>query len=204
MVHEGFVDLAEFCPSLIIAASYATSDNFTGSIVDGYRRKTAYFSLKGAKLLCEVQKMALKENLNLKIYDAYRPEKAVKFFMDWTKSPETNLVLKGAHYPNHSKDELFGLGYIAERSGHSRGSSVDLTLVDIKTNKELDMGTAFDFFDSSSHTNFPGHTHEQKKNRALLMKFMTGNGFKNYDKEWWHYSLIEEAFPGQYFDFDIL
>lgn len=202
MIPHGFVSLSKTCPDLIIAANYATPDNFTGSVVNGYRRVEAIFSEKGTKALCEIQAEAKQLGYGLKIFDAYRPVKAVKFFQDWAKTPEANPAKKELHYPTLTKQQLFEQGYIAERSSHSRGSALDLTLVDAQ-GTELDMGTIFDFFHEKSHTNSQLITEGQRKNRALLKGLMEKHGFKNYDQEWWHYSLVSEAFPGQSFDFDV-
>ena len=199
---EGFVSLSQLCPTMVIGAHYATKDNFTGTVVDGYRRVEAIFSEKGAKQLCLIQAEAAKLGYGIKIFDAYRPVKAVKFFQAWAKIPTDDAAIKERHYPTLTKKDLFEQGYIAERSSHSRGSAVDLTLVDTAGN-EIDMGTVFDYFHEKSHTMNPDITEEQKKNRAILKTLMEANGFKNYDKEWWHYSLVSEAFPGRSFDFDV-
>ncbi len=202
MMPEGFVSLSQYCPSLVISADYATTENFTGEVVDGYRRVEAIYSKKGADALCRVQAEAQKLGLGLKIFDAYRPVKAVKFFGEWAKRPGDVPAIKERYYPHHTKLELFELGYIARQSSHSRGSAVDLTLVDAK-GVELDMGTVFDFFHEKSHTANPTITSQQKKNRETLLKLMTAQGFKNFHQEWWHFSLVDEAFPGRYFDFDV-
>jgi zinc D-Ala-D-Ala dipeptidase len=202
MIPAGFVYLSQHCPTILIGANYATSDNFTGEVVAGYRRVEAVFSKKGADALCRVQAEAAKQGLNLKIFDAYRPVKAVSFFQDWGKRPGDVPEMKERYYPHYTKAQLFELGYIALRSSHSRGSAVDLTLVDAQ-GQELDMGTVFDFFHEHSHTESTGVTAAQLKNRRLLGELMSKQGFKNYHKEWWHFSLIEEAFPGRSFDFDI-
>lgn len=202
MLPAGFVSLSKECPSLVIAASYATSENFTGSVVDGYRAVDAVFSKAGAEALCAVQDELQAQGLSLKIFDAYRPLKAVKYFQAWAKIPGDSPSIKEKYYPTHTKLDLFKLGYIATESSHSRGSAVDLTIVN-KDGIELDMGTIFDFFHERSHTRAEGLTSEQKSNRALLLDVMTRNGFKNYSQEWWHFSLVKEAFPGKSFDFDI-
>ena len=202
MIPEGFVRLSEFCPSIQLGANYATSENFTGEVVNGYRRVEVLFSKKGAEALCRVEAEAKKLGLSLKVFDAYRPLKAVQFFLDWGARPGDVPELKERYYPHYTKAQLFELGYIARQSSHSRGSAVDLTLVD-DLGKELDMGTVFDFFHERSHTEAREITPEQRKNRRLLLGLMKAQGFKNYDKEWWHYSLVQEAFPGQSFDFDV-
>ncbi len=203
MLPTGFVSLSQSCPGLVVSADYATRDNFTGSVVDGYRRVEAVLSEKGARALCAVQEEAARQGLALKIFDAYRPEKAVRFFQEWAQRPEGDPERKRRHYPTHTREELFERGYIAARSSHSRGSAVDLTLVRASSGQELDMGSIFDYFHERSHTAARGLSSAQRANRQLLKGLMEKHGFKNYDKEWWHYSLVQEAFPGQSFDFDI-
>jgi len=202
MLPEGFVYLSKECPSLIIAASYATPDNFTGSVVDGYLAVEAIFSKAGAEALCKVQDELQGKGLGLKIFDAYRPLKAVKFFQSWAKMPGDVQAIKEKYYPTHTKLDLFKLGYIATESSHSRGSAVDLTIVK-QDGAELDMGTIFDYFHERSHTKAADLTEEQKSNRELLLDVMKRHGFKNYSQEWWHFSLVKEAFPGKSFDFNI-
>lgn len=202
MIPEGFVSLSKLCPEVIIQSNYATIDNFTGTVVNGYKRVEAIFSEVGAKQLCIIQAEAKKMGYTLKVFDAYRPVKAVRFFQDWAHIVEEDLAIKEKYYPTLTKKQVFEQGYIAQQSSHSRGSAVDLTLVD-SNGKELDMGTIFDFFHEKSHTMNPGISKQQKKNRAILKALMEDNGFKNFSQEWWHYSLVSEAFPGQYFDFDV-
>lgn len=199
---QGFVALSLACPSIALSMDYAGTDNFTGEVVDGYLRPEAWFSRSGTLALCKVQTELLSQGLSLKIFDAYRPVKAVRHFQEWAKLPEGNPQIKARHYPDFTRAQLFERGYIAQRSSHSRGSAVDLTIVGTD-GRELDMGTIFDFFHERSHTAYPGLTSHQKANRQLLKVHMERNGFKNFDQEWWHYSLVTEAFPGQYFDFDV-
>lgn len=198
-----FVSLSEHCPGILIEASYSTEHNFTGEIVEGYRARKALLAKQAADSLCKVQREALSQGLTLKVFDAYRPVKAVTFFQTWAQKPETNPKIKETFYPKFSRLELFENGYIAKQSSHSRGAAIDLTLALVKTGKELDMGTAFDYFDSRSNTASPLITEDQRKNRQLLQRLMEAEGFKNYAQEWWHFSLAKEPFPGQYFDFDV-
>ena len=151
--------------------------------------------------LIQVQNDLDQMNLSLKIFDAYRPQMSVNYFINWSNDP-LDTINKSIYYPKIKKSELFPLGYIAERSGHSRGSTVDLTIVDNTTFKELDMGTPYDFFGPESATNFIEITDKQRSNRLLLLETMTRNGFENYSKEWWHYTLKEEPF-NDYFNFVI-
>src|SRR5690606_38802381 len=129
---------------------YSTKHNFTGSVVAGYKAQKAFMAKVPAKALCEVQKAAKKKGLTLKIFDSYRPVKAVQFFMDWAQLPEINPSIKELYYPKFTRQELFENGYIAKQSSHSRGSAVDLTLQEIATGKDLDMGSGFDYFDDIS------------------------------------------------------
>lgn len=202
-IPSGFVSLREYCPGIRIESSYATAENFTGEIVAGYLAQEAYLSTEAADALKRAQEAARKEGLGLKIFDAYRPTKAVAFFQEWAKRPETNHDVKALYYPTFSRLELFEKGYIALKSSHSRGSAVDLTLYTLATGEDLDMGTRFDYFDDSSATNFAGLARHQKFNRMILKMLMEAEGFKNYAEEWWHYSFRPEPFPGQYFDFDV-
>jgi len=202
MLPDGFVSLSQICPSIVIGANYATTENFTGSVVNGYRRVESVFSKVGAEKLCAIQAEAATLGYGLKVFDAYRPVKAVQHFQEWARSPEENEAIKLRYYPTLTKAQLFEQGYIAQQSSHSRGSAVDLTLVDAQ-GRELDMGTIFDFFHETSHTMNRTITEAQKRNRAILKSLMVKHGFKNFAQEWWHYSLVSEAFPGQYFDFDI-
>jgi zinc D-Ala-D-Ala dipeptidase len=202
-VPESFVSLSDVCPSIKLEMSYASTENFTGEIVAGYKARKAYLAKVPALALCEVQADALNQGLSLKIFDSYRPVKAVAFFQEWAKRPETNPHLKELFYPLFTRQQLFEQGYIAKQSSHSRGSAVDLTLVDTKTGKALDMGSAFDYFDDLSHTESPKVTATQLKNRMLLKVLMEARGFKNFSQEWWHYSYKPEPFPTEYFDFDI-
>lgn len=198
-----FVSLSEVCPRIKIQASYATAENFTGEIVAGYKARKSLMAKAPAEALCEVQKVAEELGYGLKVFDAYRPVKAVEFFQAWALKPETNPHIKELYYPKFTRQELFDQGYIAKRSSHSRGSAVDLTLIDLKSGKDLDMGSGFDFFDDLSHTESPKITEAQLRNRLVLKKLMEVKGFHNFSQEWWHYSFRPEPFPGQYFDFDV-
>lgn len=201
--HPDFVSLGEICPQIKLQMNYSTSANFTGSIVHGYKAPVAYLSRVTAMALCEVQKDVQKRGLTLKIFDSYRPVKAVSFFQEWAKLPENNPAIKALHYPRYTREELFKLGFIATKSSHSRGSAVDLTLYDSKTGMDIDMGSEFDYFDDIAHTDSKLVTKSQSKNRMLLKELMEAQGFKNFSQEWWHYSLKPEMFPEDYFDFDV-
>lgn len=203
-IHPGFVNLADYCPGILVEMNYASANNFTGEIVPGYKSPKALLSKEAAEVLAIVHQAALVRGYNLKIFDSYRPVKAVQFFIDWAERAETNPHLKEIFYPSYTRKEILDNGFIARQSSHSRGSAIDLTLVDAKTLIEVDMGTCFDYFDELSHTDSSKTTREQKKNRDLLKKLMEGNGFTNFRQEWWHYSLRPGPYPDQLFDFDII
>lgn len=197
----GFVYINDIDESIKIDLRYSTTNNFTGHIIEGYKSNMAIISYDAAKFLVQVQNDLKKKNLSLKIFDAYRPQMSVNYFIKWSNNL-ADTINKSLYYPKIKKPQLFPMGYIAERSGHSRGSTVDLTIIDNKTNKELDMGTLYDFFGPESSTDFSNITDNQMSNRLLLLKVMTKNGFKNYPMEWWHYTLVPEPFDS-YFNFVI-
>ena len=197
----GFVYINDIDESIKIDLRYSTTNNFTGHIIEGYKSNMAIISYDAAKSLVQVQNDLKKKNLSLKIFDAYRPQMSVNYFIKWSNNL-ADTINKSLYYPKIKKPQLFPMGYIAERSGHSRGSTVDLTIIDNKTNKELDMGTLYDFFGPESSTDFSNITDNQMSNRLLLLKVMTKNGFKNYPMEWWHYTLVPEPFDS-YFNFVI-
>jgi D-alanyl-D-alanine dipeptidase len=197
----GFVYINDIDESIKIDLRYSTINNFTGHIIEGYKSNMAIISYDAAKSLVQVQNDLKKKNLSLKIFDAYRPQMSVNYFIKWSNDL-ADTINKSLYYPKIKKAQLFPMGYIAERSGHSRGSTVDLTIIDNKTNKELDMGTLYDFFGPESSTDFSNITDKQMSNRLLLLKVMTKNNFKNYPMEWWHYTLAPEPFDS-YFNFVI-
>lgn len=202
-IHPGFVSLEDVCRKLVLGMNYATSDNFTGGVVPGYKAMKAYLAEGPAMRLVQVQEKALLAGYSLKIFDSYRPVKAVQYFQEWAKLPENNPMIKARFYPKYSRLDLFQQGFIAKQSSHSRGCAVDLTLVDLNTGLEIDMGTEFDYFDELSYTDAPGISEEQRNNRMLLKDLMESEGFRNFYQEWWHFSFRPEPFPGQSFDFDI-
>jgi len=202
--NDSFISIEKMCPSIVIEASYATKANFTGEIVDGYKARRVFTTKAVAEALCLAQEEALSQGLSLKVFDGYRPQKAVLFFQKWAMKLDEDFSLKQKYYPTLTKKELFENGYIATRSSHSRGSAVDLTLVENNNLRELDMGSPFDYFDTISHTDSEKINELQKQNRKKLTELLDKYGFKNYHKEWWHFSLKEEPFPDTYFDFDII
>lgn len=199
---KGFSYVKDFAPSIQKELRYCSHNNFMGVPVDGYEEPVLITSTKTAMALAKVQKELVKKGLSLKVFDAYRPQTAVNHFVRWARIPSDTLTKK-QYYPNVNKRHLFKLGYIATKSGHSRGSSVDLTIVHIATNTELDMGSPYDFFGVISHPDYKNLTKQQKANRYLLRKVMVANGFRPYKNEWWHFTLNNEPFPKTYFDFPI-
>ena len=198
-LEDGFVYLKDIDDSIIVDLKYYSSENFTGRFVDGYLANKAILTNETAIALSNAQKDFNKLGYSLILYDAYRPQSAVDFFVRWSTNLNDTLF-KNLYYPDIKKSNLFKLGYIAYKSGHSRGSTIDVSLVDITTNKEIDMGTIFDYFGIESHTFYDNLTENQKANRLLLYEIMSNNGFQNYSKEWWHYTLKNEPFQ-KYFDF---
>ncbi|MCL2502378.1 MAG: M15 family metallopeptidase [Bacteroidales bacterium] len=199
---QGFVYISDLIPDVLLDIRYYSTYNFVGARVDGYCAPTAVLSAEAAQALKKVSDELKAQGYLLKIFDAYRPQKAVQHFVRWAKDLQ-DTVYRQAFYPDIDKSKLFELGYIAERSGHSRGSVVDLTLVDIRSGQELDMGTPFDFFGPKSGHGTDLITEEQTANRELLKSAMLRHGFRHYREEWWHYTLVGEPFPNTYFDFDV-
>lgn len=197
---KGFCYVNDISPTIQKELRYYSKNNFIGDTINGYEDNVIITTTKAATALKKVQDSLLKIGLSLKIFDAYRPQRAVDHFVTWAKVLN-DTVMKQQYYPKIKKRDVFKLGYIATKSGHSRGSTVDLTIVDIKTNKELDMGSPFDFFGISSHVSYDKLTQQQKNNRLLLRKLMQLNGFRPYAKEWWHFTLRNEPFPKTYFNF---
>jgi len=224
-ITDGFVEIREVIPDIILDLRYLTNHNFLGVPVDGYESEKCYITEAAADSLAKVQAELRKFNLSLKIYDAYRPQRAVDHFVRWAKNLSDTLTKK-EFYPTVNKSNLFTDGYIAEKSGHSRGSTIDLTIVPIplpsqpefdfenqcecfeSTEKRfkdnsIDMGTGFDCFNELSHTENPALNPQQRANRLLLKSLMDKYGFKNLAEEWWHFTLRAEPFPKTYFDFEI-
>lgn len=196
----GFTFLDDAIPGLKVDLCYAGSHNFVGRPVAGYENARPVLSAPATQALARVQADLKPFKLGLLILDAYRPQRAVDDFMKWA-ADMADVRTKAEFYPEVDKRNLFKEDYIAERSGHSRGSTVDLTVVDLGTGRQLDMGSAFDFFGVESWPEHPDLTHQQRANRLLLQTLMVKHGFKPYPKEWWHFTLESEPFPQDYFDF---
>lgn len=224
-IPEGFVEIREVIPDIILDLRYLTNHNFLGVPVEGYKSEKCFITKNAADSLAKVQAELKRFGLSLKIYDAYRPQRAVNHFVRWAKDLSDTLTKK-EFYPTIDKSRLFEDGYIAEKSGHSRGSTIDLTIVPIPLpyqpafdvndqcecfesidkrfkDNSIDMGTGYDCFNVHSHTENPELTPQQRANRLLLKSLMDKYGFKNLPEEWWHFTLRNEPFPTTYFDFEI-
>ena len=209
-----FVNLAEAVPDAILEIRYYSTYNFVGARVDGYMEPVALLTRQAADSLRAVSDDLLKQGYRLKIYDAYRPQCAVDHFVRWG-ADISDTLMKPYFYPDVPRDKLFELGYIAEHSSHTRGSTVDLTLFDMRTEKEVDMGGTFDWFGRESHPDFGGNpetgeyqpnnriTAEQFRNRMILRRAMMRHSFNPYPNEWWHFTLKDEPFPNTYFTFPV-
>lgn len=197
-----FVLLSDVVPDAILEIRYYSTYNFVGDRIDGYEEPLAFLTKEAAEALKEVSDELLEKGYRLKIYDAYRPQEAVNNFMEWALDPDDDRM-KEYFYPDLEKDVLFPQGYIAEHSGHTRGSTVDLTLFDMATEKEVDMGGTFDFFGELSHPDYTDITEEQYANRMILRDAMIEYGFKPLEEEWWHFTLEDEPYIDTYFTFPI-
>ncbi|WUS95916.1 M15 family metallopeptidase [Streptomyces sp. NBC_00708] len=221
-----FVSLRSVDPTIIQEMRYPTAHDFMGEPVDGYRQSLCILTRPAAEALHRAQLRLLRQGYSLKVYDCYRPQRAVDHFVRWAKDLDDE-TMKGEFYPRVDKTRLFADGYIAEQSGHSRGSTVDLTLVRLPAlptrpyrpgeklvpcyapkadrfpDNSVDMGTGFDCFDTLSHTDDPRIQGVQRANRQFLKRTLTEAGFVNLAEEWWHYTFQPEAFPDTYFDFPV-
>ncbi len=191
-----FVSIESVATGVALEIRYHGPENFLARPVQGYAAPRCLLSKKAAVALAAVQSELAQAGQRLRIYDCYRPQRAVDDFVRWGSDLKDQQA-KASYYPRVDKARVFELGYIATRSGHSRGSTIDLTI------DGLDMGTPFDFFDERSHTDYAGIPAKAKANRKLLKSVMEKNGFKNLPEEWWHYTLIDEPYPDSYFDFVI-
>lgn len=198
----GFVDLSAAIPGIAFDLRYAGRHNFVGDPIDGYLRPRPILSYPAAAALRRVQDELRPFGLGLMIYDGYRPQRAVDHFVRWSRDLSDQRQ-KAEFYPNVDKTRLFELGYLAERSGHSRGSTVDLTLISLADGKPLDMGAAYDLFDPISWPTDLSLPAPARANRLLLRTLMVRHGFRPYEQEWWHFTLVDEPFPETFFDFPI-
>ena len=199
---SGFVLLSDYVPGVVQEIRYFSTYNFVGDKIDGYEEPVALITVEAARALKAVANEMNVQGYRLKIFDAYRPLCAVKHFVLWGIE-DTDIRMKPYFYPELQKQELFSKGYVASKSSHSRGSTVDLTLLDMATGKELDMGSPFDLFSEVSHPDCRTITEEQYANRMILRNSMLRNGFEPIDCEWWHFTLKDEPYPDTYFEFPV-
>ena len=202
MDSSGFVLLADKVPAIIQEIRYYSTYNFIGDRINGYEEPCALITKEAARALLAVSNEMIVQGYRLKVFDTYRPACAVRHFV-MSGIEDLHLRMKPYFYPDLEKQELFAKGFIASRSSHSRGSTVDLTLLDMRTGKELDMGSPFDLFDEISHPDSTAVTQEQYANRMLLQNVMKRNGFVPIDCEWWHFTLKDEPYPDTYFEFPV-
>lgn len=199
---SGFVVLADYVPHIVQEIRYYSTYNFIGERIDGYEEPCALLTKEAARALKAVSNEMIVRGYRLKVFDAYRPACAVKHFVLWGIEDQ-DIRMKPYFYPDLQKQELFEKGYIAKKSSHSRGSTVDLTLLDMSTGKELDMGSPFDLFSVVSHPDYKGITEQQYENRMMLQRVMVRSGFEPIDCEWWHFTLKDEPYPDTYFEFPV-
>jgi len=202
-----FVNVQEIIPSIRVDMKYYGSDNFVGRRIKGYSAPLCLLTEKAALALKAVQEQLIQNDLSLIVYDCYRPQTSVNDFVQWAQTSSDNK-LKAKYYPNVNKSNLFKNGYIAYHSGHSRGSTVDLSIVSIDSRlkilpDKLDFGSGFDFFDPSAHPSYKKLPAQVKINRLFLQNLMMGAGFLPLETEWWHFTLKNEPYPNTYFDFPI-
>ena len=202
MDSSDFVVLSDFVPHIVQEIRYHSTYNFIGDRIDGYEEPCALLTKEAARALKSAANELMVQGYRLKVFDAYRPACAVRHFVLWGLEDQ-DIRMKPYFYPDIAKQELFDRGYIAKRSSHSRGSTVDLTLLDMKTGKEVDMGSPFDFFGEISHPDCRTITQEQYENRMTLQRVMLRCGFEALDCEWWHFTLKNEPYPETYFEFPI-
>lgn len=202
-VPEDFGYIVNEMPDIALEIRYSSKENFMGRVVNGYESPKVVLTKKALSALKKAQTEFKQLGYGIKVFDAYRPQRAVDEFMQWIKE-EKDTIMKYKYYPQLDKKNLVPQGYIAEKSGHSRGSTIDLSLVYLdgeKKGKELEMGGEWDYFGIRSNYDYPEISSKQKENRALLQKIMIKHGFLPYAEEWWHFTLAKEPFPNQYFDF---
>ena len=198
----GFVSLGEAVADVLLDIRYYSSFNFIGERIDGYEEPAALLTREAARALKGASDEAMEQGFRLKVFDAYRPQKAVDHFIRWA-ADSGDIRTKAYFYPDLDKSQVIPQGYIAEHSGHSRGSTIDLTLFDMATQQDLDMGGTFDFFGERSHPDYTGVSAEQHENRMLLQQLMVKHGVRPIAEEWWHFTLENEPWPDTYFTFPV-
>jgi D-alanyl-D-alanine dipeptidase len=201
----GFIYLEQIDPSIIQDMKYFSHDNFIGRPIKGYEANKCILTIEAANHLKKIQHALKSQSLGLKVFDCYRPQTAVNDFISWSQDA-SDQKMKKEFYPNINKADFFKLGYVAEKSTHTRGSTVDLTIVHLHSHQapaEMQMGTHFDFMDEQSHPLTINVSKEARSNRLFLRDIMKQAGFEPYEKEWWHFTLKKEAFPETYFNFPV-
>ncbi len=201
-VPDNFIYLTEVIPYVEFDLRYYSDNNFIGQPIPGYHGNALIVSLQAAIALKKVQQDLAYSNFALKFFDAYRPQQAVDYFVRWANDPD-DIRMKAQYYPNVDKDELIPKGFIAAKSSHSRGSTVDVTIISLENGQELDMGTPFDLFDQKSWPSDTTVSVQQRANRQLLRSVMSKHGFAGLEEEWWHFTLFDEPYPDTYFDFPV-
>ena len=199
---RSFVSIGHVIPDVLLDIRYHTSFNFIGERIDGYEEPAALMTREAARALAAAAGEAAEHGCRLKVFDAYRPQKAVDHFVRWADDPG-DVRMKRYFYPDLEKRDVIPQGYIAEHSGHTRGSTVDLTLFDMASQQDVDMGGTFDFLGEKSHPDYPGVTPAQHENRMLLQRIMMNHGFRPIAEEWWHFTLENEPWPDTYFTFPV-
>ena len=200
--NSDFVRVTDVIPDAILEIRYYSTYNFVGERIDGYEQPIALMTREAADSLKAVNDELKANGYRIKIWDTYRPQRAVNHFIRWAENI-SDTAMKAVFYPMVDKSVLFERGYIYARSSHSRGSTVDLTLLDAATGKELDMGSPFDWFGEESHPDYPCPLYRQSENRKILHNAMARHGFVGLDSEWWHFTLCNETYPDTYFDFPV-
>ena len=195
-----FDDAGAAIPGLVVEMRYFGAENFVGRPIAGYEAPICLLTREAVKSLAAVQERLNGLGLGLKVFDCYRPKRAVDDFAAWARRP-TDQVRKADYYPNVDKSKLFDLGYIAERSGHSRGSTLDVTMINLRSGAEVDMGSPYDLFDPISWPASTAVSKATQANRMLLQDTMIKAGFRPLKEEWWHFTLNDEPYPETYFDF---
>ena len=202
MDSSDFVEVSDEIPDVLQEIRYFSAYNFVGSPIDGYEAPVALMTREAAAALSEAAAEFRTAGYVIKIYDTYRPQRAVNHFIRWGIDVQ-DVRMKPYFYPTTDKSRVFELGYVAKRSGHSRGGTIDMTLVDMKTGQELDVGEHFDYFGERSHYAYSGISQKQQENRRFLRQVMEKHGFHGLAEEWWHFTLNNEPFPDTYFDFPV-
>lgn len=208
---DRFVVISDIIPDILLEIRYYSTFNFIGDRIPGYEEPVALLTRPAADSLKAVSDELRQQGYILKIYDAYRPQCAVDYFMKWAKDL-SDTRMKNYFYPEIEKSQILPQGYVASHSGHTRGSTVDLTLFDLNTQRDVDMGCTFDYFGKASHPglqpgeqagSYPSINKTQYNNRMILRKAMMRHGFRPYENEWWHFTLRNEPFPKTYFNFPV-